>query len=215
MRDRVIAHRGNAAQCRENSTAAVRSALELGCKYIEVDVQISSDGMPMMSHDVTLDRVFGKSVNINDTHSRDLRRIGVEQLCLASGLCEAHRAMLFVEIKRDSFERLGERAVTSAVSHANGYVFISFCLEAVLFARRFHGERIGWVVPDLSDRTLDVCDAVAPDYLFCDQLLIPRGQKLWPGQWAAYEVPTKAMAAELADCGVSLFETKNVKDLMC
>lgn len=215
MRDRIVAHRGNAAQYRENSSIAIRSALQLGCKYVEVDVQLSADGVPMLSHDDTLMRVFHRAGNVTETHSQMLMRFGVEPLFKAVQLCEAHQATLFVEIKRESYEKFGDRAVSAAVSHANGYVFISFCLDAVLYARRHHGERIGWVVPDLSERTREICEAVAPDYLFCDHKLIPRGSKLWPGEWVAYEVSNQQMAQELQRCGVSLFETKNVRGLMC
>lgn len=169
----------------------------------------------MLSHDVTLNRVFRRPVNVNDTPSADLERIGVEQLFRVTKLCEKYRATLFVEIKRESYARFGDEGVSSIITQANGYVFISFSLDAILHARRAHGERIGWVVPDLSDHTREICDAIQPDYLICDQKLIPRGGKLWPAQWMSYEVPTKAMAEQLSECGVSLFETKNVKGLMC
>lgn len=215
MRDRIVAHRGNAAEFRENSSDAIRSALKLGCKFIEVDTQVSSDLAPVLSHEATLKRVFGKDVSINDTPIAELKRMGVEPLYHATRLCEDYLATLFVEIKPESFERFGERAVTSIISNASGYVFISFCLDAVLYARRVHGERIGWIVPELSDRTREICESVQPDYLFCDQKKIPRNSKLWPGQWVAYEVPSPEMAAGLDACGVGLFETKNVKGMMC
>lgn len=215
MKDRIVAHRGYAAKFRENSSQAIRSALAIGCKYIEVDVQLSADGMPMLSHDDSLQRVFHLDRKVTETRALDLKRMGVEPLFHAVKLCEVYRATLFVEIKRDSWEKFGERAVSAAVSHANGYVFISFCLDAVLYARCHYGERIGWVLPDLSEQTREKCEEIAPDYLFCDQKLIPRNATLWPGQWVAYEVQTRAMADDLCRCGVSLFETKNVRGLMC
>lgn len=115
MQSLIVAHRGNAAQYRENSTAAIRSALQLGCKYVEVDVQISADGVPMLAHDNGLMRVFHRAANVTETHSRVLMSYGMEPLFKAVKLCEAHRATLFVEIKRESYDKFGDSAVSAAV----------------------------------------------------------------------------------------------------
>jgi glycerophosphoryl diester phosphodiesterase len=49
-----IAHRGGAALFPENSLAAFRNALALGCDGAELDVQLSADGVAMVYHDVRL-----------------------------------------------------------------------------------------------------------------------------------------------------------------
>jgi glycerophosphoryl diester phosphodiesterase len=46
-----IAHRGFAAVAEENSLAAIRGALALGCDMIEVDVRRRSDGALVLHHD--------------------------------------------------------------------------------------------------------------------------------------------------------------------
>lgn len=52
----VIAHRGYSSVAPENTLAAVESALRSGADYVEVDVASSSDGVPIILHDNTLDR---------------------------------------------------------------------------------------------------------------------------------------------------------------
>jgi glycerophosphoryl diester phosphodiesterase len=52
----VVAHRGYSAVSPENTLAAVESALRSGADYVEVDVASSSDGVPIILHDNTLDR---------------------------------------------------------------------------------------------------------------------------------------------------------------
>jgi glycerophosphoryl diester phosphodiesterase len=52
----VIAHRGASGHAPENTQAAVRVARALGCRWVEVDVQLSADGVPVVIHDHTLDR---------------------------------------------------------------------------------------------------------------------------------------------------------------
>ena len=51
----VIAHRGASAYAPENTLAAFAIALELGAREIEMDTQLSSDGVVMLFHDALLD----------------------------------------------------------------------------------------------------------------------------------------------------------------
>lgn len=52
----AIAHRGASAYVPENTVAAFDHALELGCTYVELDVRLSADGVPVVIHDATLER---------------------------------------------------------------------------------------------------------------------------------------------------------------
>ncbi|HEX3862255.1 MAG TPA: glycerophosphoryl diester phosphodiesterase [Stellaceae bacterium] len=52
----VIGHRGAAAYAPENTLASFRRAKALGCRWVEFDVRLSGDGMPMVCHDSRLDR---------------------------------------------------------------------------------------------------------------------------------------------------------------
>ena len=52
----VIAHRGASGTCPENTLPAFRRAVELGAHMIELDVQLTRDGHPVVIHDLTLDR---------------------------------------------------------------------------------------------------------------------------------------------------------------
>ncbi|MDQ5862898.1 MAG: glycerophosphodiester phosphodiesterase, partial [Actinomycetota bacterium] len=52
-----MAHRGFSREGLENSMAAFRAAVELGYDYLETDVHTTSDGVLLLFHDDTLDRV--------------------------------------------------------------------------------------------------------------------------------------------------------------
>jgi len=52
----VVAHRGASGYAPENTLAAFRSAVELGAKFIETDLQLSRDSRFVAIHDDTLDR---------------------------------------------------------------------------------------------------------------------------------------------------------------
>jgi glycerophosphoryl diester phosphodiesterase len=56
MAPKVIAHRGASGTAPENTMPAFRRAEELGADMIELDVQLTRDGHPVVIHDRTLDR---------------------------------------------------------------------------------------------------------------------------------------------------------------
>jgi len=51
-----IAHRGARAFAPENTLEAIRKAADLGADAVEIDVQLSADGEPVVFHDDTLER---------------------------------------------------------------------------------------------------------------------------------------------------------------
>ena len=54
-RFKIVAHRGVTARAPGNTMAAFRAAAELGADAIELDVRLSSDGVPMVHHNWYID----------------------------------------------------------------------------------------------------------------------------------------------------------------
>lgn len=52
----VAAHRGVHHEVPENSLAAIEAAIKQGVDIVEIDVKVSSDGIPFLMHDQTIDR---------------------------------------------------------------------------------------------------------------------------------------------------------------
>lgn len=48
---KIIAHRGASHEAPENTLSAIHRAIELRADYIELDVHLTSDGIPVISHD--------------------------------------------------------------------------------------------------------------------------------------------------------------------
>lgn len=52
----VIAHRGASAYAPENTLAAIREAHRRGCRWVEIDVKLTADAVPILMHDDRLGR---------------------------------------------------------------------------------------------------------------------------------------------------------------
>lgn len=71
----VFAHRGGARLAPENTLAALDHGLTLGADGIEIDVQLSADGVPMVIHDKTLDRTTDRVGAVHDFTADQLARV--------------------------------------------------------------------------------------------------------------------------------------------
>jgi glycerophosphoryl diester phosphodiesterase len=69
---RVFAHRGLHIDVPENTASAFRAAVDAGVTFIETDVVGSKDGVAMISHDTTLDRVSDRTGRVNSLTAAEL-----------------------------------------------------------------------------------------------------------------------------------------------
>ncbi|WNS46919.1 glycerophosphodiester phosphodiesterase family protein [Paenibacillus sp. MMS20-IR301] len=76
MNNPCVAHRGFSGKAPENTLAAVRMAIALPfVSWMEIDVQLTKDGVPVVIHDFSLDRTtngHGKVKNMDFEHMRRL-----------------------------------------------------------------------------------------------------------------------------------------------
>ena len=72
---RVLAHRGLALEVPENTLAAFAHALAVGVTHIETDVRASRDGVAVISHDLELNRVAGRTGTVSDEDARALSQL--------------------------------------------------------------------------------------------------------------------------------------------
>ncbi len=100
----IIAHRGASVEQPENTCAAFRRALALGVDGIELDVQVTRDGVPVVFHDVALRRLTGAAGSIATRTRRALSLLRIRGTERIPRLTEVlrltrRRAVVQVELK--------------------------------------------------------------------------------------------------------------------
>ena len=74
---RVLAHRGGGTLAPENTIAAIKVGLEHGFRGVEFDAMLTSDDVPVLMHDPTLERTGLVSGAISELAAADLERVDV------------------------------------------------------------------------------------------------------------------------------------------
>jgi glycerophosphoryl diester phosphodiesterase len=71
----IFAHRGGAKLAPENTMPAIDNGMALGSDGLEIDVQLSSDGIPVVIHDHTLDRTTDRTGPVSALTAAELARV--------------------------------------------------------------------------------------------------------------------------------------------
>lgn len=156
----IIGHRGAAAVAPENTIAAFEAATAAGADGIEFDVRLSSDGVPVIIHDDTLQRTHGLRRRVADLTADELDELGVPSLHKLFELMSDNDLLLCLEIKGSSAQ-LAEQccALVREFSFEERTIVECFDLNvlrlvdlktAALFDPRIYTEQ------NLIDRALDV-----------------------------------------------------------
>lgn len=226
----LVAHRGYPGRYPENTLPAIEAALRAGARYIEIDVQTTSDHVPVLFHDATMERLCGVEGRIREAELAELSAlrasyperfgnafsdVSIPTLSAVANLLDAWpETTLFVEIKDEALLHSGIdetywRCASALAPIANRAVMIAFDCAFLLAARQHGWSQLGGVVERWAERDQPKLIEAAPQYLFADIEHLPEtGALNWrDARLVAYEVAEPAQALALAARGVDLVET--------
>ncbi len=225
----LVAHRGYARRFPENTLAALEGAVAAGARYIEVDVQLTADGVPVLFHDRDCRRLCNVAGEIADHNLAAVMTFAVswpepagtshpvlpvaKVADLAAFLVSHAAVTVFVEIKREAARRFGPERVVRATHDVlkpvlSQTVLISFS-RPVLVAARALWPAIGLVTKHYREFRASDRAALAPEYHFCDVDGLPRRGVLGHegSTLVVYEVDDAGHARTLHARGVRFIET--------
>lgn len=233
----LVAHRGYTLHYPENTLLALRAAVEAGAHYLEFDVQLSADRIPVLFHDRDLQRMCGQSGAIHDYTLAQLRNFSVSEygkfgyrfvgnpittLQEVVAYLDSHPAVFaFVELKRLSLQTFGIDVVLDSVlplleSIKDQAIVISYSLEALRATRERSSFPIGAVFDKWHERRQSLIQTLQPEYLFTDIDELPRFGKLkhHQCQLAVYECVDPDRAVQVHRRGVDMVETFAIGEML-
>ncbi|MFC4258628.1 glycerophosphodiester phosphodiesterase [Marinobacter lacisalsi] len=75
----IYGHRGARGEAPENTLAGFETAYRRGIRHFELDVQLSSDGVPVVIHDTTVDRTTGQQGKVASFTAAQLATMDARQ----------------------------------------------------------------------------------------------------------------------------------------
>jgi glycerophosphoryl diester phosphodiesterase len=123
VRGRVlrIAHRGASAYAPENSLIAFEKAAQMGADSVEIDIHITADDVPVVSHDADLKRVFGVDGAIKDLSLDQLKAIlppdrePIPTFEQVVAICAELKLGLYLDVKR--LNKAGGQTIFAILRH--------------------------------------------------------------------------------------------------
>ena len=72
---RIIGHRGAASYAPENTIEGIHVAADLGIEWVELDVKLTKDEVPIIFHDETLERTTGTGGLVAETTYEEIKEL--------------------------------------------------------------------------------------------------------------------------------------------
>jgi len=233
----LVAHRGYSRHYPENTLVALDAAIAAGARYVEIDVQLSADRVPMLFHDRNLDRLCRAEGSIHQFTREQLRQFRVSEfdrfgykfaqvaiptLAEFGALLAKHPTVTaFIELKRIAIEQFGvsvvlDRVLRSLAPVMSQCVLISYNVPVLAAARLLGDYRVGAILEKWHHHRNTDVQAVVPEFLFCDADDLPTFGNLAASgaKVVIYEVTDPQLALKLAKRGVGYIETFAIGEMI-
>ena len=177
----VVMHRGYNRVAPENTIPAFKLARKMGFSTIEIDIQLTSDGVPVVLHDGTVNRTSNGTGNIFDMTLAQAKALdfGSWKSSMWSGtkiptfeemlvLCKKIGLDVYIEIKRES--PWTQELITECVEMVrnrgmrNHVRWISFSDTLLRYVQTADSKaRLGYLMTTYTTEAVDTCISLATD----------------------------------------------------
>ncbi len=228
-----VGHRGWPEKYPENSLEGLVAACEAGAHGVELDVQLTQDGVPVVLHDVSLERTANIAKNICDVPFEQAKLMAVNEperlkgashQCILQSLQNVANVLtrwpdvkVFVELKSEPLEQVSIAQYLAAVQPAlltlgAQCVVISYHLDLLRAVQKLNICPVGWVLSTYDEASLKKVEHNPTDYLICNYKKLPANARPWSGvwQWFVYDVVDLELAKQLLAKGVEWIESWDV-----
>lgn len=175
---KIIGHRGSMLYGYENTLKAFKQAKELGAEWVEIDIEITKDGVPILMHDETIDRTTTGSGRVIDMTYKQIRRYTVDGEEKIPSLFEVLEFLyeenmgVDIEVKsRIAFEKVFD-VLKKMGNRLPELIISSFWNNYIKEAKKEHPEyQMGYLYhsrPSCIEYMLKEVDFLMPFYTFVD-----------------------------------------------
>ena len=140
----ILGHRGARAVKTENTVEAFRYACQSGMKWVELDAMLSKDGVVMVFHDETLERLTGREERLDELTTEQLQKLSLKPEGKIPTLAEVldvlneFHACVNVEIKpsrpelaRKTAQKVWQVVCEKGFDNPDKLIFSSFAWDAL------------------------------------------------------------------------------------
>jgi len=230
-----IAHRGYAAAYPENTLIAIDAAQKAGAQFVEVDIQLSADHVPVLFHDRNLNRLCQQSGAIHEYTFSQLEEFYVTDsekfadnyaknkitsLHIFIDYLKKHPSLnAFIELKRLMIDVFGEELVLKIIlplfeGMGNQISFISYDQKILKNIHDNTEFTTGIVVDEWSE--FDTSADWISEWVFCsyDGLSEDTEELDIKSKIAIFEVGNIGLAKHLLAKGITYLETFCIKEML-
>ena len=169
---KLIGHRGVKDLCPENTLESILKAFDLGLSFVEIDVKISKDRVPILLHDDTLDRTTNGSGLAIDYDYENIKKLDagkffykentnifVPKLEDILSLCTNYNGNLNIELKPNKkFEKENVYQIYKITKNINqiDIFFSSFDMISILEISKLYPQSIrSFLLDDFKEYNID------------------------------------------------------------
>lgn len=230
-----IAHRGYASAYPENTLIALDAAQKAGAEYVEVDIQLSADHIPVLFHDRDLQRLCQQTGAIHDYTFSQLEKFNVTDSekfadkysdnkitllqIFIDYLKEHPQLNAFIELKRSMIDTFGEEQVLKILlpmfkGMKEQISFISYNQSILKNIHANTDYATGIVVDEWNE--IDNKSNWHSEWLFCSAEGLPENNEELKikSKIAVFEVGNIGLAKHLFAKGITYLETFRIKEML-